>query len=701
MKNKKSKAIREIFQWISFVLKNKNAVRITGELKKVKAVLMLANHGISKLSTRDDIYAKRIKEFNQAMIDISKSKWYAAQAMDTNSKSEWKRSFEKLKSSSWMAEELCRLLNSGSKEGIKFEESRLSNNDTEILFADDVPMLPEINPVVILKGSDFDMGYQYAQQLIKIFGSWIFDRKSKQKFTGDDIKELRKWEGQLKIYAPEIIEMCKGWEKGAEDMGVKLTYDAVLDIWAGHKPPVTDYFGLSSGPPKEIPRPACSGTAAWGRATKDGKLVTGSSGDHDCTFMVTIVAFPETGNNFIYTPFAANGYITNLGDYHMFGHPGMNSKGVAYVEHGGDPKMVEPKKYWGYGLKKGPSVFHTLRFANSAKEARDMELSYPVGDIGRGGFCNVGGFYADSTYGYVMESHVDPLIIREAGVMGETDFLYANNGAIHPEVNKAEWMQKDRENWAWDEHGGWYPVKFSYLKKFGVDSMDNLLAKAMRFGYLNSYRRNLYMYDMLSKGMGNIDMEYMKMMFRKSGTLPEGSWEDISNEYKKTGKWGECSIGHSSNAVVAVMKPDNGDDGLYSLCIGTAARGLTPVTPEWNNPIFNETNAFFEIKLSSSPLGVCEYARKKAEEYMNSARIEFEKLDKACQIYEMLKNLMDTARQEFGTGAVYEGRAKASSGNESVYNWSKSVRAFTKAQVRALQVCQALVTPTSCFEEMK
>jgi hypothetical protein len=45
-----------------------------------------------------------------------------------------------------------------------------------------------------------------------------------------------------------------------------------------------------------------------------------------------------------------------------------------------------------------------------------MELELPVGDAGMDNG-TVGGFYADSRYGYVLESRKEPLIIREAGTM--------------------------------------------------------------------------------------------------------------------------------------------------------------------------------------------------------------------------------------------------------------------------------------------
>jgi len=43
-------------------------------------------------------------------------------------------------------------------------------NTPEINFVDGVPIFPWVKPVVVLPGSDFEMGYQYAMQLSHIFG---------------------------------------------------------------------------------------------------------------------------------------------------------------------------------------------------------------------------------------------------------------------------------------------------------------------------------------------------------------------------------------------------------------------------------------------------------------------------------------------------------------------------------------------------
>lgn len=684
---------------LRFAFKNRKYLRLLRQYREsLKAPLTLANMELGKMGYGDVKFAQHVQEFNQAVIELYKGRWYATQALKSGSKVDWKRAIKHIKVSQKLSEALLKAVQSGESTPIDFEPATLTTNGTEIHFADGVPLVPEICPVIILQGSDYDMGYQYAQQLIQIFGPWILEQKANREFSEEELTYMQSWEAQILEYAPEIVEMCKGWVAGATDAGVEMTYEDVLDLWTGHIPPAKDYFGIDQlvG---QLPPIACSGAAAWGQATEDGKLVTGSTGDHDCTYMVTIVAFPETGNNFIYTPFGATGDVPLIGPCYFFGHPGMNNKGLAYVHHGGGPKLLEPKESWGYGLRRAVSVLHILRFADNALEAREMEMSYPIGDIGPGDQAHVGGFYADSTYGYVIESRKDPVIIREAGMMGETDFLYANNSAIHPDVSQAEWMQNTKDEWLWDENGGWYPKEFAAYKISVRGSIEKKVMTGLKMTYHNSYARNLYFYKMLKLGVGHINFEYMKMLFRKSGSLPPGAWKDIVANYNKTGQWGEVSTGNPSNALVTIMKPQAGDKGLYAICTGTAARGLSPISPTMCNPIYGETNAFLELTLASTPAGVTKAAKRKAKDLIDQALMEFEKLEDSNPTHQHLKELLKLANKEFEAGKTFETLVTKTNGNARVYSWAKATRAYTRAQVRASQVHQALVPPPNKPED--
>ncbi|MCJ7695678.1 MAG: hypothetical protein MUO40_09660 [Anaerolineaceae bacterium] len=677
---------------VRYLLKNGAVFRAMRKIEKARFTMMLANIELAKSNYADPLYARRLNEFNQAMLELIKGKWYAAQAMDTHSRTDWNSASQSLRKAQTMGQELERLLRAGDNTPVDHRTVALTSDGSEITFTDGIPIVPEINPVVILQGSDFEMGYQYAQQVIQIFGPWLMRRKAGRVFTSDESNYIRQWEEQIRQFAPEILDMCRGWAAGATEAGVLMSYDDVLEIWTGHEPPAEDYMGVQPGKPRELPRPACSGVAVWGRATVDGKLVAGASGDHDCTYMVTIVAFPQSGNTFVYTPFSAIGDVPEVGQVFMMGHPGMNNKGLAYIEHGGEMRMIEPKNDWGYGIRKGTSALHVLRFANSAKEALEMELSFPVGDVGRA-MGSAGGFYADSTKGYVLESRRNPIIVREPGVMGETDFLYANNSAMHPEAGKAGWMQPDKENWGWDAHGGWYPTRFtefSLLNAFRMKPTDRTLM-ALGNMYKNSCGRGRYAYGMLNQAIGKIDLDLIKKMYSQSGSFPPGTLKEIRERFNKTGEWGQYSIGHATNALVAIMKPDNGSEGVYSLCVGTAARGLTPNSPTRATPIYGETNAFWEISLADSPKGVTAAARTRAQEIIQQAGSYISRLTKTDTAFAPLTELLILAHSELNQGIAQEDAAKKATGNEGLYKYASATRSYTRAQVRALQVCQALV----------
>ncbi len=674
---------------LTFTFKHFNFLRAMRAFARAKVPILLASLELGKRTYKDSDYAQRVEEFDQAMIDLTKAKWYMTRGIETRSKEKWKKGFASLNRSKMLGEKIYQALLGVDTQPISYEKSVLSSNGTEILFADGVPLVPEINPVVILQGSDYEMGYQYAQQLVHIFGPWILELKAGRKFTGEERNVMRNWEEQIRYYAPEILGMIEGWVSGANDAGVPMSYEDVLEIWTGHLRPAGSYLRLEEDVPAMPPPLLCSGAAAWGQATVDGRFVTGSSGDHDHTYTVTVVAFPKTGNNFIISPFGATGDVPFVGQTHMFGHPGMNNKGLAYVHHGGVARMIEPEKHWGYGVRRGTSIWHILRFANNAEAAKEMEMSYPIGDVGMDSVGTVGGFYVDNAYGYVLESRREPFALREAGMLGETDFLYANNSALHPEANKAGWMQRNGKEWIWEKHRGWFPacwVPFTRARR---------IEDRMGFMYWGSSRRNQYLFDMLSSGAGKIDLEYMKMIYRKSGTLPPGTWEEISKRYNKNGNWGKISTGNATNALVGVMKPDNGDTGLYLLSVGPARRGLTPNASFWAgfNPIYAETNAFMELTLASGPEGMGACAKKKAQEYVTTATAELSKLDAADVAFVPLSTLLNKAQSELESGSAYASSAGRADRRLAIFDWARAIRAYTRAQVRAKQVINALVPP--------
>lgn len=680
-----------------YFLENANVVRLIPLHEKVHSILIRANTELGKMDQNDPVYPMRLREFNQAVLELQKSKWFAEAAGRKLAKDAWKKCFTAAKRSIALGTKVYdALVQKSTQPVVDSFDPLMPRAGTEIEFAGETPILPRSNPVVILQGSDYEMGYQYAQQVIQIFGEWVFAHKSGRTFTVDEDEVHRCYEAQMKTHTPELIDFIRGWAEGATAAGVAMSYEDVLDIWTGHSKP-TSFYHAKGDWNKAMDRVPilCSGMAAWGRATVDGKLVTGSSGDHDATFMVTIAAFPQTGNAFIYSPFSVYGDVPVVGNVGMMGHPGMNARGLAYVHHGGVPKMVEDPSEWGYGIRRGMSVFHVLRFANSAHEALEMELNFPVGDVGLDPANTAGGFYADSQYGYIAESRKNPVAIREAGLLGETDFLYANNSATHPIVEQAGWMKPYRDGWMWDEHGGWRPVTYqpptlvSLRKPSGADLV-NAIQGLM---YYNSCGRNTFAFNALNRHVGNIDFEYIRQVYQRSGVLPTGPFTEISREYKKNGEWGLVTTGHAGNAIVAFMKPS---EGRYAVYVGPTARGLTAHAPYPHcGPVFGETNAAWEIRLANTPNGVVESAADNARDRLQEAQMLLQEngASRNSSLLNLIQDLLDQAQMEYQRGQQLQMDMASTSGHEALYRLSAAARRFNYAQVLAGQAAQLAHPP--------
>ena len=52
-------------------------------------------------------------------------------------------------------------------------EKPFASNISEISSVDGVTLSPNVHPVFFISGTDYEMGYQWYQQLIGIFGPWI------------------------------------------------------------------------------------------------------------------------------------------------------------------------------------------------------------------------------------------------------------------------------------------------------------------------------------------------------------------------------------------------------------------------------------------------------------------------------------------------------------------------------------------------
>ena len=522
-----------------------------------------------------------------------------------------------------------------------------------ISFAGNAPLPANIRPVIILKGSDYDMGYQFFQQSVEVWGPWVASHQwvgflwafvpiHKEEYTKDELEALKAFQWYIKQDAPEWIDFMKGMAAGAKASGIPITYNDVLALFARRNETeggVPSYPGTepAGSEKEELPSSEhCSGFAAWGSATKDGKVIASGSGDHTLKFEITLVVYPETGNSYIYAPYRT---MCLAGS----GMPGMNDKGLCYVHHGGfNSRGIQVKQY---GTPTGLYLLHTLRFANNAREAETISDSlHPQDNTHNGFWVDVKG---DA---FIRESEDR---IRRAGDLDEGDFLHATNNGLH--------LDSCSPGETYYEHGGW---GFTDPSKSGNYSVN----------------RNLYMWSMLHNYHGEVDLEFAKMMWRR----PSG---DPTNP----------TISHLSNCAVAVLQPDK---LLWHEASRCPARNPTPGIFNGDNYTVNPVHSFYQLRLGDNPVGVTQMAHDQAKKDLYSANHELRKLNWSDAAYAPLDRVFNQAVTDWYLGQHYLYLGSHTTGNESIYSYARATRALTRCQAYALEVYESLVPPPTRPEDL-
>jgi hypothetical protein len=326
-----------------------------------------------------------------------------------------------------------------------------------------------------------------------------------------------------------------------------------------------------------------------------------------------------------------------------------------------------------------PRVFllmHCLRFANSAEEAKDIAVSIP--DPGQ----RQGGIWADvKGNALVIENKDNPSVIRRPGDNGERDFLYSTNNLFSEELKGAY------DNLAAGLNLTFYP----HVGYLGSD------------GSLGSIGRNFGLWNLLHNYHGEVDLEFAKMMWRfKGAKLPYATIDEAVEDYEGSqAKLWDPHISQPGNAVVAVLQPDDGNEGIIHVSHGCAVRGND--SPTWWGGVvlrLNPTYTFFELKLGSKPSEVCNAAQTRARYDLWNAYQELSSLNYSDVRYAELDKKLNEAVIEWQKGWFYRDEATETVGNESIIKWAKAIRCLTRSQSYARQVYETLIPPPTRPEDL-
>ncbi|MFN2146176.1 MAG: hypothetical protein ACK2T7_12555, partial [Anaerolineales bacterium] len=137
---------------------------------------------------------------------------------------------------------------------------------------------------------------------------------------------------------------------------------------------------------------------------------------------------------------------------------------------------------------------------------------------------------------------------------------------------------------------------------------------------------------------------------------------------------------------------------LFSHCVGPARRGMPPMSPKtFANPIYDETNAFWDLKLENTPEAITRFAGEVADQAILIAEEILDRSDVPDLSRKHLGGLIEQAKSQFQQGKQLESDAQA---NGSIYLWAKATRSYTRAQIKARQVINTLQPPPASPEEV-
>ena len=529
-----------------------------------------------------------------------------------------------------------------------------------------LPLPPSILPVIVLQGSDFDMGYQYYQQLNELFGPWTMQAMQRPAgFTDAEIVALKAYQWYVKEYTPELIDQFKGMAQAATDAAVPLSYTEVLANYVGTRAyPGTEPEGADDDLP-----PACSAWAAWGRTTAGGSLITGQGMDPpwgDFSTFVTVVAYPTDGNAYINVapPWSLNSNPVM---------PGINNKGVSTGGNAGEATRAVDRGVGAYRLRAG-LITHMLRFADTAVAAKDMWLSYQ----------QTGGWNATisdvSGNAFVCETSGAFQQVRKPGDFGEGDFIYSRNNFFTDEGGAANLGDLPGKFYP---HGGW-----AQNPPAGTDDPGGYADIQMA-----SVRTNQTMYNMLKQYRGKVNLDFAKMLFRFRGKMPHDPWDTVEYRATKARAWE--TPGSLAESFVTIGMPASGATGVMYVCTGPAQRVGSPYEagPADDLTLIAGTNTFYALPLAANPdtmLGETQATAKRDIAWAYQ-RLMWKNYGDAG--FEGLNALFTKANIEYYEGANWASKASAATGNDKLLYQANAATCFTRADAHGQQISEALVRP--------
>ncbi|HRY52041.1 MAG TPA: C45 family autoproteolytic acyltransferase/hydrolase [Candidatus Paceibacterota bacterium] len=325
--------------------------------------------------------------------------------------------------------------------------------------------------VVVVSGSDREMGLQYGEQAaaaiahnVALFKSRLYDKYGAAVVA----KDMQAWNYYLIRYDRAYQDWLEGIRAGCKRKGFSVSYDDLLmlvvypaELWSRPTGPYPKETGVARLEPALVLPPSrtfhsCNTFAATGTMTSDGKPVHGitSMVATECMDSVILLAFPKRGFSFVSQAYAGK----------VNSNFAMNNRGLAWTM----TAIQSDTPAWGVA----PEVlFHYLaQFPGSLAEALDYLKSTPKGGC-TGGFILTDGSGSIAVYEGT-GSHFD---LRKPGDSREPgQFVVQANHLVNPSLASlnAPWLNESRTT-------NRYETVWQFLKEAPPRGVDFTFAKRL------------------------------------------------------------------------------------------------------------------------------------------------------------------------------------------------------------------------------
>lgn len=509
-------------------------------------------------------------------------------------------------------------------------EKAASNPVPEAMATDATP------PVIVVSGSNEEMGQQYASQVPDLIYRNIVLLKSKITAQyGEELakSDLQVWSYYADKHDPGLRGWIEGMQKGLKEAGYDVDYLDILlvTVYSGEmwcRPPLDQPYPEETGitvpeSAAELARKdihSCTAFAAEDEATPDGNPIIGVTKmiTAEKVNSVVLVAFPDEGNSFVSNPMAGS----------MSENSGLNGEGFSWVF---TAQWGEP--IWGVANEVS---FHYLdQYCGSPQDAVDFLESIPRAGV-------TGAFLLTAKDGGIQgyESLSNVSAERVPGDVGETGtFMAQTNHLVNPE------LQEYNGDGAVGGSADRYATMIAYLQE--------------------------------AASSGGITLDTAKKAFTSDDWLSA-----------ETGLWtvndpGSESVNDSTESLAQSVFLPEGMTAFFE--VGT---------PNGIGMPAGATGEYVELVLGDDPLAVAADAEAKTQEYYWTARNMLVKMDNAkdpkltVDVMEKVRADLDVAAAEFEyamdrAAFAQQAPTNGQSDQEQMALWGEAMTHYAKSQMYA------------------